>query len=204
MPVTSRGAPVLLSFFAAVLSLVGCGDENTNEPLAGLPKGASGAAPGGTPASNPRLKAIMEKVGKGPQALQGSLSGALKQGEPSWDSIQPKTKEYATLAADLGKHDPPKGDKASWAKLSQTFADSAAVLDKAALAREKEQAVAALDSLGSSCMACHRQHRGGPGGPGGMGGPPGGFGPPGGRGGLGGFPPPGGPPAQPPGGLAPM
>ena len=121
-------------------------------------------------ASNPKLKAIMEKVGKGPQALQGSLSGALKQAEPAWDTIQPKTKEYAELTAELGKHDPPKGDKESWGKLSLAFADSAAELDKAAQAKDKAKAVGAIDGLQNSCMGCHRQHRGGPtGGPGGMG-----------------------------------
>jgi len=192
-----------------LLTFWGCGDESPNETQANFPKGPRGAGPGGpgggpAVASNPKLKAIMEKVGKGPQALQGSLSGALKQGEPAWDTIQPKTKEYAELTAELGKHDPPKGDKESWSKLSLAFAESAAELDKAAQEKDKAKAVAAIDGLQNSCMGCHRQHRGGPGGPGGMGGPPGGFRPAGGPGGPGGSPPsPGGPPPQSPGGPAP-
>jgi hypothetical protein len=211
MVATSKGALALLSCLALIVSLYGCTDENANEPQPGLAKGGAGPRPGGGPAvaSNPQLKAVMEKVGKGPQSLQSSLGAALKQGEPAWDTIQPKTKEYAALTADLPKYDPPRGDKESWKKLSQAFAESAAELDKASQAREKDTTVAALDALGSSCMACHRQHRGGPGGPGGMGGPPGGmggprggFGPPGGPGGS---PPqpPGGPPPQPAGGPAP-
>jgi hypothetical protein len=204
MVAASKGALALLMCMALIVSLYGCSDDNPNEPPGVSPKGPG---PGGGPAvaSNPQLKAIMEKFGKGPEALQKSLSGALKQAEPDWGTIQPKSKEYAGLATEIGKHDPPRGDKESWMKLTLAFAGSASELDKAAQAKEKDQAAAALDSLGSSCMGCHRQHRPGPGGPGGMGGPPGGFRPPGGPGGPGGFPPPpgGGPPPPAPGAPAP-
>jgi hypothetical protein len=205
MVAASRGALALLSCFALIVSLHGCSDENPNEPPGVSPQRPRGAGPGGGPAvaSNPQLKVIMEKVGKGPEALQKSLGGALKQAEPDWGTIQPKTKEYSGLAAEIGKHDPPRGDNESWKKLTLAFADSASELDKAAQAKEKDQAVAALDSLGSSCMGCHRQHRPGPGGPGGMGGPPGGFRRPGGPGGF--PPPPGrGPPPPAPGAPAPQ
>ena len=201
MVAAPKGALALLSCLALLVSLYGCTDDNPNEPPGFSPKGPQGAGPGGGPAvaSNPQLKAIMEKVGKGPEALQKSLAGALKQAEPDWGTIQPKTKEFAGLAAEIWKHDPPRGDKESWKKLTLAFADTASELDKAAQAKEKDDAVAALDSLGSSCMGCHRQHRPGPGG---MGGPAGGFRPPGGPGR---FPPPGGggPPTPPPGAPAP-
>ncbi len=149
----------------------------------------------------------MSKIGKGPQAIQGSLVEYLKQAEPAWDSIQPKTKEYAQVAAQLDKLEPVKGAKDSWSKLSLAFAESATELDHAAQAKDKNKTKEALDSLGGSCMACHRAHRiMGPG----MGGPPGGrgMGPAGGPGGPpppGGFggPPPGGPGGPPPGGPPP-
>src|SRR4051794_27067415 len=116
MPVTSRGALALLSCFAMLLCAHGCGEESPNEPAANFPKGPGPGGPGGpgggpAAASNPQLKAIMEKVGKGPQALQNSLGAALKQAEPGWDTIQPRTKEYAGLAAEIGNYDPPRGDK---------------------------------------------------------------------------------------------
>jgi Cytochrome C' len=139
----------------------------------------------------------MTKVGRGPQALQGSLGDALKQGEPAWDTIQPKTQEYAQLASKMGKLEPVKGTKDSWAKFTLAFADSATELEHAAQAKDKNKTKEALDSMGGSCMACHREHRvmgpgmgGLPGGRG-MGPPPGGPRPP--VGGPGG-PPPGGPP----------
>src|SRR5271166_2879987 len=179
--------PVSLTF---LLFLPGCGDEGANDPAsnaAGAPgKGAQGPGPG---RSNPKIKEIMAKVGRGPQALQGSLGDALKQGEPAWGTIQPKTQEYAQLVSKLGELEPVKGTKDSWAKLTLAFTESAAELEHAAQAKDKDKTKEALDSLGGSCMACHREHRvQGPG----RGGPPGGrgMGPPGGPGG----PPPGGPP----------
>jgi hypothetical protein len=130
----------------------------------------------------------------------------MKQAEPAWDTIQPKTKEYAQLASKIGELEPVKGAKDSWAKLTLAFSESATELEHAAQAKDKSKTKEALDSLGSSCMACHREHRimgpgmGGPPGGRGMGPPPGGPGgpPPRGPGGPGGpgGPPPGGPPPE--------
>jgi cytochrome c556 len=142
-------------------------------------------AAGPEAASNPKLKSIMTKIGKGPQSLQESLKNDMKQAPLAWETIESKTKEYASVTSEIGQHDPPRGSKDSWQKLSQAFAESADELNKAAQSKNKDSALAALDSLGGSCMSCHRQHRtmgrGGP--PGGMGMPPGGPGmPPGGPG----------------------
>ena len=140
---------------------------------------------------------------KGPNSLANLIDAGLKAEKPAWETIAPQAKEYAQLAADLGKHDPPKGSKESWSKLTAEYAGLAGELDKAAQAKDKAATTAAQGDLASSCMACHRQHRGGPGGGGGMGGP--GGGPPGGRprsgppGGAGGGPPPGPPGGPPPG-----
>jgi cytochrome c556 len=130
----------------------------------------------------------MSVIGKRPKDLQKSLTNSLKQDAPAWDTIQPQAAEYSKLASELGTHEPTRGDKDSWSKLTLSFAETAGELDKAAQAKEKDKAVSAIDELGSSCMSCHRQHRMGPGGGGrgGMGGPRGGPGP--------GGPPPGGPP----------
>jgi hypothetical protein len=210
--VRSLVLPVCLALLVVVM---GCSEENSNEagmkppPGTGGP-GMAGPAPAGKAASNPQLKEIMTKIGKGPQALQGSLGEALKQAPPTWDVIQGKAKEYALLTAELGKHDPVKGTKDSWAKLTKTFSESAAALNQEAQGKDPQKTQVALDALGNSCMSCHREHRimgppgggmgrggMGPGGPGGMGMPPGGgFRPPGGGGGPGGPPPPSGKPAS--------
>lgn len=182
------GALSLLLIPACAVLFSGCADENPNEPVSG---GGAAPGPGAGPGGNPKLKAIMTKVGKGPQSLQNSLKEAMKEEKPGWDAIGPKAKEYAQLASDTGSFDPPRGDKSSWAKLTKAFAESASDLDKAAQAKDKEKTLTALDSLGNSCQSCHREHRKmrGPGG-GRPGGPP----PPGGPGG----PPPGGGPGGPP------
>jgi len=115
----------------------------------------------------------MVKVAKGPTSLNEMLKRELQADQPDWATIQPQTAEYARLAADLGKADPPKGSKESWAKQTSAFSDSATALDKAAQSKDLPAARTAQEKLGSSCMQCHREHRGGPGGPpGGRGGPP--------------------------------
>jgi cytochrome c556 len=201
----SLSAALKLPVALAFLFLTGCGDESPDDVapnVAGPPgKGSPGAGPGQAARSNPKIKAIMTKVGKGPQSLQDSLKEALKQGEHAWDTIQPKSQEYAQLTSELGKLEPVRGDKDSWAKLTLAFAESATELELAAQAKDMNKTKESLDTLGSSCMACHRQHRvmGGPG----MGGPPGGRGMGGFPGGRGMGPPPGGPGGPPTGGPPP-
>jgi hypothetical protein len=199
----------LLSAYMAVFALIGgCDGTGGDEPNA-PPELRNAGGPGapGKGASSPEIRAIMVKLNKGPTALGTLIGAALKAEKPAWETIQPQTKEFAQLAGDMSKHEPAKGSKESWSKLSGEYAELATELDKAAQAKDKAAASAAQDDLASSCMACHRQHRGGPGMGGGMGrpggGPPGGpggpprGGPPGGPGGPpGGGPPPGGPPDQ--------
>jgi cytochrome c556 len=122
--------------------------------------------------------------GRGPQALSRLLDAELKQGPPRWETIQAQTKEYADLAAALGKSGQPrKGAPESWAKLTASYAELAAALNQAAQSKDTAAAREAHGTLSKSCMECHREHRGGPGG-----GPPGGPRPPRGEG-----PPPGRP-----------
>jgi hypothetical protein len=211
----------VLSVCAAGLAMgSGCdgsGGDDPNAPPVAIDAGAPGpgpgpgpggpGGPGGEPGKKGRsspIRTIMNKLnGRGPNALQTLIGSELKVEQPAWETIQPQTKEYAQLAADLAKHDPPKGSKESWAKFVEEYAGFATELDKAAQAKDKTKATEAHEDLASSCNACHRQHRGGPGmmgGPG-MGGRPG-FGRPGGggppAGGPGGGPPPGGPQGAPP------
>jgi mono/diheme cytochrome c family protein len=107
----------------------------------------------------------MNKLTKGPQSLTMVIGGELKSDQPPWDTIGPQAKEFAQLAGTMGKYDPPKGDKESWERLTTAYADSAAALERAAQAKDREAALAAHKALAGSCQACHMQHRGmGPGG----------------------------------------
>jgi cytochrome c556 len=129
---------------------------------------------------NSPVKQIMARISdRNPNSLTKLLEQELQVNAPVWETIQPQTAEYAKLAADLGKMDPPRGSKDSWSQLAAAFADSASALDRAAQAKDLSAARDAQAKLGNSCMDCHRAHRGGPGGgfgPGrrGPGGPPGG------------------------------
>jgi hypothetical protein len=217
MKARCRDLFVLSLCLAALGSAPGCDGSGGNEPNApplptdtrgsrgtGAPETGPGPGPGGAPgktASSPEIRAIMVKLNKGRSSLGTLIGEALKAEKPAWETIQPQTKEYAQLAGDMGKHEPAKGSKESWSKLTAEFAGLASELDKAAQARDKAAASAAHEDLTSSCMACHRQHRSGPGG--GMGGGPGGMmgrgmgGPGGGMGrGMGGPPPGGGRPGM--------
>jgi hypothetical protein len=181
----------------AVACVGGCeSGEEPNAPPALREAGRPG--PGGGPGNVPpsrEIQRIMIKLNKGPNSLTTLIDSGLKAEKPAWETIAPQTKEFAQLAAELGKHDPPKGSKESWSKLCAEYLGLASELEKAAQAKDKAAATAAQGDLASSCMACHRQHRGGPGGGGGGAmGPPGG-GPPGRRRGSG---PPGSPGGAPP------
>jgi hypothetical protein len=139
----------------------------------------------------------MARLNNGPAALDKAVGKGLEVEQPEWATLQKQTSEYAQLAADLGKSDPPKGSKDSWAKLTAVFASSAAALDRAVQAKNRGGALEIRENIAGSCMECHREHRmmGGMGrggmGRGGMG--PRGGGPPGG-----GFPGGGAPPGEPP------
>jgi hypothetical protein len=188
-----------------LLAAGGC-SEGTNvvtpdkgPPEAGRPPGEGAeAAPVAdvttAAGTSPTIKQIMTKLTKGPTSLTPVIGQELETENPPWETIQAQTKEFAQLASAMGQNDPPKGHKESWEKLTSAFAEWASDLDKAAQAKNKDDALEAHGKLAGSCMACHREHRqmgrGMMGGPMGMppGMPPGGPRPGGG--------PPGGPPRR--------
>jgi hypothetical protein len=187
----SRGWCVSSVCLTALLLASGCEEGDGADLVAQSPPGAGGGMPGGGGPVSPGIRQIMTKLAKGPNALTSVIGKELSQNPPPWETIQGQTKEYSLSASELGKYDPPRGAKETWIKLTTAFAESAAELDKAAIAKNKETALVAHDQLKNSCNACHQQHRGM--GARGRGGAPG-FGPGGGPGG----PPPGGGPGSPP------
>jgi hypothetical protein len=102
---------------------------------------------------------IMFRLGKGPQALTAVIGKDLDADPPPWDTLQSNAREYAQLAADLGKNDPPRGSKESWDKHTAAYAEAAAALDKAAQAKDRDAAREAHTKLSGSCMGCHREHQ---------------------------------------------
>lgn len=165
----------------------------TTAPDGSAPE-SPGPGPGGAK-SSPEIKKIMVRLTKGPDSLTPVIGAELKAESPPWDTIRGQTKEYAQLAAEMGKYDPPRGSKESWDRLAVAYAGMATDLDRAARAGDKDEALAAHGQITNSCNSCHREHRTmGPG----MGGPPGGFrSGPGGPGGPGDGRPGGGGPGGP-------
>src|SRR5436305_5113342 len=99
------GAAVVLSIFTAAL-LAAAQDEKT-----------------------PTIKDVM-KLHKGANAPLGKLGKALKSESPDWKDIQKTTKDFVVLGASLEKHDPPKGEKASWKKFADGYIADAKALDE--------------------------------------------------------------------------
>jgi hypothetical protein len=91
-------------------------------------------AVGGAEATPP-IKEIMVKLTKGQNSLTSVIGQELGAGQPPWETIQPQVQEYVRLAAALGRNQPPRGSKESWASLTAAFAESATALDRAAASR---------------------------------------------------------------------
>jgi hypothetical protein len=104
------------------------------------------------------IKEIMNKLNK-PGAILPNLGKDLKADELDWDEIQRETKEYVEYAEDLGKNDPPKGDKGSWASLTKAYVENAKQMDFSAQQKDRQGTLAAQKKLMGSCMSCHQVHR---------------------------------------------
>jgi cytochrome c556 len=123
--------------------------------LAGVVVGLGGAEPG----KAPDIKQIMQRANK-PTGIYFNLKKDLEDEEPSWTEMRTEAHDLAQLAAALGKQTPPKGDKASWMKLSRAYADNAQGLYQAVAKKDKKAARAALTRMGGdTCKTCHKAHR---------------------------------------------
>jgi hypothetical protein len=163
----SASRSVFLGLLSLPLIFTGCAKPPlAAPPAAGAPPLAQGPAAGspatsgsGQPGAASPIKNMMGRLTKGPQSLTPVIGRELAGDPPAWETIQAQTKEFAALAATMGKHEPPKGSKESWTKLTASYAAAAAALDQAAQAKDKAAAQAAHQTLSGSCKACHQEHR---------------------------------------------
>lgn len=107
----------------------------------------------------PTVEDIMKKVpNKGRnKGLCAKCVDAATAG--TWDECQKMAAELKMLGEAMGKNDPPKGSKESWAKQTKMFADNMAAMEKGAKAKDADAVKAAFAAFGKSCMGCHSQHR---------------------------------------------
>jgi hypothetical protein len=109
--------------------------------------------------AKPTIKQIMQKAHGGPNSLKNLLLKELKDDEPDWDEIQGQTKVYVALVSELSKNKPPKGEAASWQKLTSTFTADVRALDAAARKKDKRAALAAHMKVSKFCSSCHDVHK---------------------------------------------
>jgi hypothetical protein len=125
--------------------------------LAGLAWAVNGSGAGEE--KDPSIKAIMTKAHKGGNSLLATVRKDLMSDETNWADVQKKTKELVKLGTALGKNEPPRGDKESWAKLTGAYVENAKALDAAVGKQQKDEALKEQMKLAGRCMECHKAHR---------------------------------------------
>ncbi len=110
-----------------------------------------------SPTADEKLPDISEIMKKGHNKTEGyvaKINGAVKDGK--WEDAQKYAKTLAFFGENLGKNKPPKGDAASWKKLTDKYAESTKAALKAADDKDPKALKAALNI---NCKACHDAHR---------------------------------------------
>jgi cytochrome c556 len=105
------------------------------------------------------VKEVMGKVNKGPTALFPTIRKGLNADAPDWPELQKQAKEISSLVDSLGKKEPPRGEKESWAKFTKAYAADAKTLADAAEKKDKDAMIGAHAKITKACTACHNMHR---------------------------------------------
>ncbi|WP_165071270.1 cytochrome c [Paludisphaera rhizosphaerae] len=105
------------------------------------------------------VEVVMKKLFAGKTAPAKSLQAAAKSDSPDWAKVKEVSDLFSKYAPDLGKNDPPKGDKASWAKLTKALTDETKKLASAADKKDSGELKASAKAIGGSCKSCHDAHR---------------------------------------------
>jgi hypothetical protein len=114
---------------------------------------------GAEPDKAPDIKQIMQRANK-PTGIYFNLKKDLEDDDPMWTEMRDEARELAQLIVALGKQTPPKGDKASWTKLTRAYADEAKGLYRAVAKQDRKAARAAVARMGGdNCKSCHQVHR---------------------------------------------
>jgi hypothetical protein len=110
--------------------------------------------------ATPKIKDVMKALFKTKTAGLARVKSELNTQPTPWESIEKSAGEFVSLTAALGKNTPPKGDKASWEKLTLAVHENAKALDSAAKAKDKASAEAAVKKITGACQTCHAAHKG--------------------------------------------
>src|SRR6516165_4331720 len=91
----------------------------------------------------PSVKEVMKKLNHRDTALCPTLGKLLKADAPNWPEIQQDSKQFVMTVEMLTKNDPPRGDKASWNKLTGDYVADACALDDAIQREDKPASLTA-------------------------------------------------------------
>jgi len=110
-------------------------------------------------AADPSIKDIMKRGHGEGKGLLTEIGKELREDEPDWGDIQKDSKELVGLGTALGKNTPPKGDQASWDRLTKAYLANVKSLEAAAENKDKGTTQASLMQIRKSCSGCHMNHR---------------------------------------------
>ncbi|WP_165248851.1 cytochrome c [Paludisphaera soli] len=105
------------------------------------------------------IEVVMKKLFAGKNSPNNTLKAAAKAGSPDWAKVKEASDVFAKYAPALAANQPPKGDKASWDKLTKALAEHAESLGTAVDKKDVDGFKAATKSIGGSCKACHEAHQ---------------------------------------------
>ena len=111
------------------------------------------------PPPPPPIKELMGKLNKGPEALTSSIGRNLDKPEPDWATLASQCKDYLDNVKHLGKNVPPRGEPASWERLTKAYQENARVLAIAVKNQDRKAALAAHGKIEQSCSRCHVNHK---------------------------------------------
>jgi hypothetical protein len=103
----------------------------------------------------PTISEIMLKGHKGTDAYIAKIKGAVKDGK--WEDAEEYAKTLAVFGENLGKNKPPKGEAASWEKLTKKYAENTKLVHKGT--KDKDAKAVNKGLGGINCMECHKAHK---------------------------------------------
>jgi hypothetical protein len=103
----------------------------------------------------PTISEIMLKGHKGTDAYIAKIKAAAKDGK--WDDAQEYAKTLAFFGENLGKNKPPKGEAASWEKLTKKYAENTKLVHQGT--KDKDVKAVNKGLGGINCMECHKAHK---------------------------------------------
>ena len=103
------------------------------------------------------ISEIMKKGHNGKKSLLAAIGNDLKNDK--WDEVKKNAEVMKVYGETIGEFDPPKGDKASWKKMTEKYKEETADMFKAAEKKDAAGVDKVVKSIQNSCKGCHSAHK---------------------------------------------